>query len=641
MKKLSSDQPISSPTFSQFTFFVLLFTLILVFCLPHFFIQESISLHFLLISITSFIFTLLYLLSIFRYRQFFLGSTPLLWPLITLFITSFIAVLIKQPFPSFFHLLGYAGLFINFVVISLIGNTLIKKNNGLIVINTLITFALATTVLAVLQFFLKIFPQPMAFVSFLPQFSFSLQLSLILLGLTSIFALFFKKGRFNHKTYFLFLPFLFFGLVAVILNHLSSPVSGQAMIIGFQENLTAIFKSLISTQRFNFFHFFFGQPQQTITNFYTQFSAPLTATTTSNYFQSYNLPLLIQTLFGFLPLIAWIFFFFRLFQLTFFSHHEKEYNYLFFILFISCCLQLFTPVSPFIFLIQAFIIAFASDKNKQRLIHLNFSAISINLDKEVKHSKTKSVTQKKNHFLFYFAFVVIFFLNFINFAYLSKSYFSYFLISQALSAPQLSLETLSQTTSLAQKISPSLDYFCRLAAIVKLEEAISLIKNDPQQEKLAQEQALAQESLILIKQALRLNPYSALNHHTQATLYQELAPYNQDNVVLFNQEITTAYSRAILLQPYNSDLYLELANFYLLHSQTDVALNLTQEALKINADYLPAIYQLAQIYQAQNQPTLAQSTYQQAKNLLDPQSSNYQNNLQIIEQNLKQYSGNN
>ncbi|NCB13140.1 MAG: hypothetical protein EOM78_16075 [Erysipelotrichia bacterium] len=171
---------------------------------------------------------------------------------------------------------------------------------------------------------------------------------------------------------------------------------------------------------------------------------------------------------------------------------------------------------------------------------------------------------------------------------------------------------------------------------MKLYEIGQQIRTLREAKKLTQEQALAQESLALINRALYFNPHSAINYRTKATLYQELAPYNPDNLDLFNQEITAAYSQAILLQPRNPDLYLELGNFYLLNSQTEIALNLTQEALKIKTDYLPAIYQLAQIYQLQQQTALAQSTYQHAKSLLDPQSSNYENNLQLIEQRLKQ-----
>ncbi len=604
--------------FSQGTFFILLFTLILVFLLPNLFIQqEAISLHFLIVSFSAFVFVFFYLLLVFRQRQFVLGSTPLLWPLIGLFISFFFVIIAKQPFPSFFHLISYAGFFLNFIVLSLIGNTLIKKNNGLLVINILIIFASATTLFSFFSLLTNIFPHQVSYLSFLPQPSFHLQLSLILLGLTSIFSLFFKKGKINHRSYLFLLPFLFLGLVATILSYFLFHSTSQA-VISFSENIRLIFSSLITNQHFDFSRFFLGQPHQTFTDFYRQF-ATSNLVSSSTYLQSYNLPLLIQTQFGFLPVFAWFFFFFRLFQLTFLSQH-KDYNYLFFILFVSCCLQLFTPFSPFIFLVQVLIITFASDKNRQLLIRF----------------KSKAFAQKKNPALLSIILILFFFFNLSNFVYVSKSYFSYFLISQALSNPNLSLENFIQTTALAYKISPSLDYFSRLAAIGKLETTISLIKNDPQQEKLAQEQILAQESLTLINQALHLNPYNAINYRTKATLYQELAPYNPDNFNLFNQEITTAYSQAILLQPRNPDLYLELGNFYLLNSQTEIALNLTQEALKIKTDYLPAVYQLAQIYQLQQQTALAQSTYQHAKSLLDPQSSNYENNLQLIEQRLKQ-----
>lgn len=633
MKKLNSDQPISSPMFSQGTFFILLFTLVSLFLLPNFFIQEGIDFHFFLISITSFLLVTFYLSFIYRQRQLVIGSTPVFWPLISIFLFFSLSFFTKRPFPSLFHFLSYTGVFLNFVIISLIGNTLIKKNNNLIVINALISFASGATILAIFNLLTKLFPQFLSFLSFLPQFSFSLQFSLILLGLTAIFALFFKKGKLNHKSYFFILPLLFLGLVITILQSSLFPTINQG-VLDFQSNLQTIFASLINTHRFDFFHFFFGQPQQTFADFYRQFSA----TNVSSFntpLHSCSLPLLIQAQFGFFATCAWLFFFFRLFHLAFFSSNKK-YNYLFFILFISCCIQLFAPFSPLILIIQAFIIAFASDKNQQRLINLNFSATNVNLNQDNYNRTKKFASSKKNQFLIY---AIIFFfsiLNFGHFFYVSKSYFSYFIVSQTLANPGLSLTDFIQKITFAQKVSPSLDYFNRLAAIAKLEETIALIKSDPQQEKLTQERALAQESLALIKRALTLNPFSALNYETKATIYQELEPYNANSAQLFKQEIISAYSQAILLQPRNPDLYLELANFYLSNSQTEIALNLTQEALKTKTNYLPAIYQLGQIYQLQNQTLLARDAYQQAKDLLDPQSSNYNNNLQLIEQKLSQ-----
>ena len=164
---------------------------------------------------------------------------------------------------------------------------------------------------------------------------------------------------------------------------------------------------------------------------------------------------------------------------------------------------------------------------------------------------------------------------------------------------------------------------------------VAAFQQDPQGNNVQEERDYAQQAISYIQQAVSISPYHTLNLTTKGAIYQEVGQYNSSKDQTNSQAIS-AYAAAILTQPLNPNLYLQLAAVYQLNNQLDLALNLCQEAIKLQADYLPAIYQLAQIYQLQGNTELAISTYQQAQQLLDINDENYQANFSLIQQNLDQ-----
>lgn len=606
---------------SRITFATLVVALFATCIVPPFFTQEPANLTFLISFLSGLLITLYFLITIIRRKKISLAFTPLTWPLIILAIVLIISNFVHAGFYSETVFLGLPGLLINFCFLSIFASTLIKKNNGLIVVNLIILLASLSSLTAMAQLlnhFFSFIPAPL---NFLFSASPLLHLSIILVGFAAVFSRFFKKNRLQISQ-LIFIPLFCLGLIAALTFNfqVNSQVvtlnqSVNALSLGWQNNDGQTLTNLL-----------LGFPHQNYSDFFYNFQSGANYDWQGTYLQAFNLPLTLLSLSGVIALFAWLFLLIKTVVLTF---STREHNYLFFILLVSFVVQLFTPIYPLVLLIQALIIAFTANKNKEVSLNLNVATVHTQVD-----GKKEVQKKEQNSFVFYLIFLIIFVPFIIICVKLSQSYLGYYYAKKALE-DNVNLQQFYDYSLKAQKSAPFISSFNRLAAIASLEMLVNDINNDPEQKNLELQRDLAQQGLEFINQAVKISPKHTLNLTTRGAFYQEIGQYNADRTQT-NGQAASSYASAILTQPNNPNLYLQLASLYQFNDELDLALSLCQQALKIQPDYLPTIYQLAQIYQLQGNLNLAQSTYQQAQQLLDPESANYQANYELIEQNLQQ-----
>ncbi len=607
---------IRKPSFSvslrQLPLITLIIGLLTLFLSPSFFHQTSANLAFLISFFIGILICLYFLYFAFKSQSIPFTSSKLFWPLILLGASFFFVSLTKTSSPSLF-LLNLGGLFINFALLSLLSATLVKNHNGLFIVKLALILASLSSLIMISYAFSLYYNFSSAFSQFI-NVDPLLHFSFITLGFVSLFSLFFKKGRFQPKRYSL-LPLFVLGITAI--TFISASPNYSSSVISFSSTLDALYQSLFQNQHFHLQSFLTGQPHLSFADFYYNFSSHALNSWSDQSLSAFNTPLAIFSLFGIFPLLAWLGLFISTFICTF-SQRTKENNYLFLILLVSFIIQCFTPPYPSILFFQALIIAFAVNKKVSH--HCSFSFIKNSFSRRLFFSA----------FLFFLSLPLIWW----SWRYLSTS-ISYFTLEKTLAQSNLDLDRFYSQSLRAQKLAPFNDEFNRFAAIASLEKMVSQINDYSQNSDLSQARILAQQSLSFIDQAVSLNPYRAVNYSTQGDIYSELVQYNADSTVL-NDRALAAYTAAIFYQPYNPNLYLQLASFYQSNQQIDLALSLTQQALKLASNYLPTLYQLAQIYQSNDQKDFAIATYQQILPLLDRNSPNYQNNLTLINYQLQQ-----
>ncbi|MDO5561699.1 MAG: hypothetical protein Q4G02_02925 [bacterium] len=618
MSLTKNDRQAFSSEITFVTFVVALFATCVV---PPFFTQEPASLTFFISFLCGLLITFYFLITIIRRKKISLAFTPLTWPLIILAIVLIISNFVHGGLHPETVFLGIPGLLINFCFLSIFASTLIKKNNGLIVVKLIIFLASLSSLTAIAQLLNHFFTFIPNSFDFLFSASPLLHLSIILIGFAAVFSRFFKKNRLQ-LIQLIFIPLFCLGLIAALTFNfqIDSQVvtlnqSTNALNMGWQNNDSQTLSNLL-----------LGFPHQSYSDFFYNFQSGANYDWQSTYLQAFNLPLTLLSLSGIIALLAWLFLFIKTIILAF---STREHNYLFFILLVSFIVQLFTPIYPLVLLIQALIIAFTANKNKEVSLNLNVATVHTQVD-----GKKEIQKKEQNSFIFYLIFLIIFVPFIVVCVKLNQSYIGYYYAKKALDE-NVGLQQFYDYSLKAQKSAPFVDSFNRLAAIASLEMLVNDINNDPEQKNLELQRDLAQQGLEFINRAVTISPKHTLNLTTRGAFYQEIGQYNADRTQT-NSQAASSYASAILTQPSNPNLYLQLASLYQFNDELDLALSLCQQALKIQPDYLPTIYQLAQIYQLQGNLSLAQSTYQQAQQLLDPESANYQTNYELIEQNLQQ-----
>ncbi len=604
-------------------FLLIVATLIITFFSPPFFTQEPANLAFLFSFLGGALMAILLFVTTIRRKKILLNITPLSPTLIYLTLTVLLAVFIKHSHSPTLSFLGLAGLLINFSLLSLLSSALIKKNNALIVVKIILAFALLSTLI--------LLAQSLGITSNLKIGQFFNQdplmlIGVIVLGLATVFFRYFKKNRLSSRALIL-VPIFILGLAAGIFNFYQQK---NFQSLDLSTSIEVLNKSLTfsDSSTLPFSQILFGQKHRTYTDLFFNLSPKSFSSNFSGAIQSFNLALTVLPLLGLVVFVSWLALVLKTVFLAL-DKKNKERNYLFFILLASFAIQLFTPIYPFFLILQAFIIAFTTDKNKETVINLNVATTFTKKDGQKEISK-----KEKGSFVLALFFLIILLPFGFSLVRIGKSYLGYFYAQKALTY-DYDLQSFDRYAQKAQRMAPFIDYFNRLMAISSLEKLVTTIQQDPQKTNLEVERDLAQQAIEFSQKAADISPLHAPNLITKGAIYQEISQYNSNKEQTNNQAVSS-YASAILTQPYNPNLYLQLASLYQLNEELDLALSLCQEALKVQNDYLPAVYQLAQLYQLKGEKLLAEKTYIQVQQLLDQKSPDYQTNFQLIQYHLDQ-----
>ena len=622
---MSSKTSATTSISSGLTVIVLsLSTLVLLF-IPTFFTTFPADLKNLTLFLTSLLVFLFFIITLIRRRQLYLNLSPLTGSLTLLAFLLLFSVLTNTFLYPAASLLSFAGLYLSFVVISIFASHLIKINNNQILTTSLIYLATYTSLLSIIIFansYFHFLSGDLTSALFQPL----LAISLIFLGLSAISAQFFKKNKFKKQQLF-FLPVLLAGLFFSFYLHLRQPSTTPS----FAESLTVLTNQLTHDSRLHWRTILLGSRAADYQDLYSQYHSDNYDPNT--YSQSASTPLTLTSLYGGLVLLAWLF---LVIQTTWLCFSPAEKNkHLYFILLTSFIVQLFTPIYPLVLLLQAIIIAFATNKNKKTLFDFNFATI---LDQK----EGQKIQHRDHSFTVRLTLIIVGFVCLIYTTYsLFQVYRAYYHHRLALQAVNTQDSTAFLThTDTAVKLAPGIDTFQQYATIANLEQMLSLINTDvdlTQQEDMVN--LYYQQALDHARTAIAIAPLHAANYITLAQTYQAIYPYLQaDSLDVPNQQILSAYAQALLLQPTNPDYLLALGGFYQSISDLDSALTLYQQALALHPDYLLTNFQLALLYEQKGDTGLAFTYYQNAANLLDSNSPNYQENQALINQRLSALS---
>lgn len=191
-------------------------------------------------------------------------------------------------------------------------------------------------------------------------------------------------------------------------------------------------------------------------------------------------------------------------------------------------------------------------------------------------------------------------------------------------------ETYQLQTSALNEYPYRSDYY-RIYSQINLALAANLVAaqngNQPGQEVQNQIVGLLQQSINSARQAVTFSQYSSLNWQNLGQIYRNLIGVGE-NAERFAVE---SYGQAILLNPANPGLKIELGGIYYQLQQWEQAQNQFSQAVQNKADYANAYYNLGHVFEEKGDLQSALSQYEIVKQLV----INDKANLDKIEGEIK------
>lgn len=132
-------------------------------------------------------------------------------------------------------------------------------------------------------------------------------------------------------------------------------------------------------------------------------------------------------------------------------------------------------------------------------------------------------------------------------------------------------------------------------------------------------QVLLQQSINEGRNAVALNPRSALNWEILALLYRQIAGVAQDALV-FSLD---AYGRAIFQDPLNPNLRLNVGGIYYAIQNYDMAIRFFTDAINLKGDFANGYYNLSVAMRDKGDLTGAQAAAERILTLVDSESADY------------------
>ena len=555
-----------------------------------------------------------FLVTVFRRKKLYFNLSPLSLSLVLLAGFVCLSLLVQSPLHAAKSFLSLGGTIIAACTLAFFASTLIKIIDNRIATNTIIgvcVFSVFASLIALIQSFAAVFPP--AFVSAI--YEPGLNLSLALVGIAMCTAGFFKKNKFKGPQ-LVSLPIFIVGLImALYLDFQATPVSPS-----FGTSLTTAVRQLTDNSKMNYKTLLFGSQAQDYADVYDHFSQDNDITHLGQFHQGYSAPLTIFTMYGGLALVVWLILVAQTIWLCF--DQNNAYRDLYFILLTTFCVQLFTPIYPLILIIQAILIAFATNKNKQMLINFNSTTVSADRSEQdtENHDYVRIISLTASS-------IMACLLAFVAFC-LSQNYqgFLHYKLSTQAYDHKDSQGTLSHAQT-ALAMAGRLDFINLYNAGLEAELMQSTVEDNPESAIAHYNQALA-----LAQKAIALEPLHANNHYAYAEILRQGYTYFQDEKDIEAQaaKIISAYTTASLYQPTNPDILLSLGGFYQSVGRFDDSLKFYQTALKIDPNYAQSNYQLAAFYQAQGNIDQARSAYNNTLQLIEPDSENYKHVQEIL-----------
>jgi tetratricopeptide (TPR) repeat protein len=165
--------------------------------------------------------------------------------------------------------------------------------------------------------------------------------------------------------------------------------------------------------------------------------------------------------------------------------------------------------------------------------------------------------------------------------------------------------------------------FYRIFAQVNLALATNLVNSQADAPTVTEEVQTAiiqqlQQAINASRQAVIFAPESSLNWRSLGQVYRNLIGVGQDA----EQFAIASYNQAIVLEPNNPALYIELGGIYYQLQEFDLAQNQFQVAVSLKRNYANAYYNLGHALEEKGQLVVALQQYQIVRQLVqnDPQS---------------------
>ncbi len=581
--------------------------LLAVLLLPNYFDFYPASLKTLTFFATALLIFAYFLVTVFRRKKLYFNLSPLSLSLVLLAGFVCLSLLVQSPFHAAKSFLSLGGIIIAACTLAFFSTTLIKIIDNRIATNTILGISIFSTfaaVIALIQSFGSVFPPSFVSAIYEP----GLNLSLTLIGIAICTAGFFKKNKFKGPQLFA-LPVFIIGLILTLyLDFQATPITPS-----FGASLTTAARQLTENSRLNYKTLLFGSQAQDYADVYDHFGQDGDITHLGQFHQAYSAPLTIFTMYGGLALIVWLVLVAQTIWLCF--DQNNPYRDLYFILLTTFCVQLFTPIYPLILIIQAIIIAFATNKNKQLLINFNSTTISTDRSEQdaEKHDYVRIISLTASS-------IMACVLAFVAFC-LSQNYqgFLHYKLSIEAYDHQDSQGTLSHAQT-ALAMAGRIDFINLYNAGLQTELMLDSVDDN-------QDAAIAHfnQALALAEKAIALEPLHANNYYAYAEILRQGYAYFVDEKDIEAQaaKIISAYTTASLYQSTNPDILLSLGGFYQSVGRFDDALKFYQTALKINPNYAQSNYQLAAFYQEQGNLDQARSAYTNTLQLLEADSDDY------------------
>lgn len=577
---------------------------------------------------------LLFLRMIFEARVV-IRSTPFNVPLLlfaaALLFSSFLS---PNRYDSLIQTVPVLGLIALFFVIV---NSIEDRDSYQLVVHFLMLGAALSTVVSMLGFF-KVYLLPFSetYTPSFTSFGSPVQHIVYLLPLCFIslwsFVSFIKKKRFDFELFFFFFWILaMVGFIGVFFYGLFSSSLPKPIFLPFTYGVQIAFASISQDTKRFLLSLLFGSGFGTFTNDFTRFRLSSFNQEKDiwnlifSYSSSFFLELLSTT--GIVGALTFLFLFLK----TVRSRTSKQ-SLLYFAIVLLFLLSFLLPFSfSVLFLLFILLSLYSSHLYLERsaaVYNITLSLVAlrqgfINLETEKGYHPERSESPILPIVFFLCALLVSGFVGIVT----VKLFVSDLAFKQSLTAT--SLKYVQKTYDLERQAITTFPYksdYYRVFSQVNFSIASSLAASNPNSDATASAQAqqtaltLIQQSINSAKTAATLAPATSLNWINLSQIYRSLINVGQNA----DQFALATLAQAIVLDPINPQLYIDLGGLYFQLMQYDNAATQFQTAVNLKQDLPNAYYNLGHAFEAKGDLKGAIAEYQRVKILVSKDKQNYE-----------------